>query len=160
MDNDGAGVENKMRQNGVIERSGGGVNDAKKQSHGKDSGEFERRKVDGRKHEGLKNDGGSAFSETLSCHVGDESAKNVFFKNGGHQCEDEDTNEQFWEGFHVEHRLENRLSFGIEYGKNPGKIAQWQVFEKGGGKGNEGNHAQGHEGGAEEFIDLWFFGKS
>lgn len=96
----------------------------------------------------------------MSGHVGDESAKNVFLKNGGHQCEDEDTNEQFWEGFHVEHRLENRLSFGIKYGKNPGKIAQWQVFEKGGGKGNEGNHAQGHEGGAEEFIDLWFFGKS
>ncbi len=54
MDKDGAGVENKMRQNGVIERSGGGVNDAKKQSHGKDSGEFERRKVDGCEHEGLK----------------------------------------------------------------------------------------------------------
>ncbi len=30
MDNDGAGVENKMRQNGVIEGSGGRVNDAKK----------------------------------------------------------------------------------------------------------------------------------
>ena len=52
------------------------------------------------------------------------------------------------------------MSFGIENRKNAGKIAQWQVFEKGGGKCNQGNHAQGHEGGAEEFVHLRFFGKS
>ncbi len=89
MDNDGACIENKMGQNGVIERSGGCVNDSKKQSHGEDSSEFERRKVDGGKHEGLKNDGGSAFSEILSCHVGDESAEDVFLKNGGHEGQNE-----------------------------------------------------------------------
>ena len=89
MDNDGACIENKMGQNGVIERSGGCVNDSKKQSHGEDSSEFERRKVYGGKYEGLKNDGGSAFSEILSCHVGDESAEDVFLKNGGHEGQNE-----------------------------------------------------------------------
>ena len=45
--------------------------------------------MDGGKYEGLKNDGGSAFSEILSCHVGDESAEDVFLKNGGHEGQNE-----------------------------------------------------------------------
>lgn len=43
----------------------------------------------GGKNKGLKNEGALAFSETLNSHGGDEAAEDVFFENGGHQCQNE-----------------------------------------------------------------------
>ena len=160
VDQDGTAVENEVREGRIPQGSGGDIDESKDESHGENAHEFKGRKVDGREHKGLKQDSASSGLKTLCGHGGDESTEDVLLKNGRHEGQDEQADKQFWENFHVEHRFKYRLSFGIQQRKRAGKIAQGQVFEKGGRQGHEWNHANGKQGGAHEFFAAQFLGVS
>lgn len=160
VDQDGAAVENEVREGRIPQGSGGDIDESKDESHGENAHEFKGRKVDGREHKGLKQDSASSGLKTLCGHGGDESTEDVLLKNGRHEGQDEQADKQLWENFHVEHRFKYRLSFGIQQRKRAGKIAQGQVFEKGGRQGHEWNHANGKQGGAHEFFAAQFLGVS
>lgn len=92
----GAAVENEVREGRIPERAGGDIDQSEEQAHGENAHEFEGRKVDGSENESLKEYGAPSFLKTLRGQGGDESAEDIFLKQGGHEGQDEQADKEFW----------------------------------------------------------------